>query len=190
MKAPRLPRRRFRFFGARARHASSFRSTIGFTLLELLLALGLIGLLATVLIGGSAQLLREKPVSADEVFWKVCSEARKTALTSGRDVRLAFADDHEHGRRFTVDDGTGPRDFPVPVAGDLAVNFLSGQKVAGSAVILAGQVVETQALPSVTFYADGTCTAFRVQIRSGVDAHILSIDPWTCAPVLDATEEK
>ena len=162
-----------------------------FTLLELLLALGLIALFATVLIGGSVRLLSEKPVSADEVFWKTCAEARKAALTSGHEVKLAFADDRDHGKRFTVTDGGATKDFPITAASpDLAVNFLSGQKGSGNAVILAGQVVETQSLPSVTFYADGTCTAFRVQIRVLADAHILNIDPWTCAEVLTAPEGK
>jgi general secretion pathway protein H len=57
-------------------------------------------------------------------------------------------------------------------------------------VVLAGQVVDTESLPSVTFYGDGTCTAFRVQVRVGVDSHILSIDPWTCAPVLTPPDRK
>jgi Tfp pilus assembly protein FimT len=185
MNATRFARRRPSLSSLSRALCSAQRPTrAAFTLLELLLALGLMALMATVLIGGSAHLLSDKPASADEVFWKACAEARKAALTSGRDVLLSFADDREHGRRFIVNDGAGPRDFPVTLGVDLGVNFLSGQKTAGSAVVLAGQVVETQALPSVTFYADGTCTAFRVQIRSGVDAHILSIDPWTCAPVL------
>jgi type II secretory pathway pseudopilin PulG len=156
-----------------------------FTLLELLLALGLIALFATVLIGGSSRLLSDKPVSADEVFWKACAEARKTALQTGRDLKLAFVDDRDAGKRFTVNDGIATKAFPIVEAPpDLAVSFLSAQKGAGNTVILAGQVVDLQSLPSVTFYADGTCTAFRVQIRILANAHVLSIDPWTCAEVL------
>lgn len=166
---------------------NSLTTRRAFTLLEVLLALGLIGLLAAVLIGGSARLLDDKPLSTDEVFWKACGEARKAALNSGHDVRLAFAVDRDNGPRFTIDDGSGPRGFPIKASGELTVNFLSGQKLAGSA-IMAGQVVETQSLPFVTFYPDGTCTAFRLQIRFGADAHILSIDPWTCAQVLTPPE--
>ena len=47
-----------------------------------------------------------------------------------------------------------------------------------------GGLVETQPRVSVTFYEDGTCTPFRVQLRTRDGAHLLSIDPWTCAPVL------
>src|SRR5687767_7457347 len=68
----------------------------GFTLLEILLALGLVALMASVLIGGTARVLANKPVSADEVFWKASAEARKLALHTGREARLGFADDSEH----------------------------------------------------------------------------------------------
>lgn len=189
MKAKRPARRRPRDWRA---HVCETRSRgfpsggRGFTLLEILLALGLLALLGTLLIGASSRVLSSKTVSTDELFWKACSEARRLALQSGHEVRLGFADDRDKGRRFTVDDGLGAREFPVTAAGEIAVNFLSGQKVVGSSVIMAGQVIETQALPFVMFYGDGTCTAFRVQIRAGVNAHILSIDPWTCAPVLPA----
>ena len=48
-----------------------------------------------------------------------------------------------------------------------------------------GSVVETEPLPGgVTFYSDGTCTGFRLQIRLNGGASIIAIDPWTCAPVI------
>ncbi|HEX2854210.1 MAG TPA: type II secretion system protein [Opitutaceae bacterium] len=160
-----------------------------FTLIEIILALALVGMMAAVLVGGSARMLSDKPETADDVFWKSVAAARKRALLAGRDVRLGYVDDRENGKRFTIGEGADLKAFPVTAAPpDLAVNFMSAQKVVGSVVILAGQVVETQSLPYVTFYGDGTCTAFRIQIRAGVDAHVLSIDPWTCAQVLVPTD--
>jgi hypothetical protein len=50
-------------------------------------------------------------------------------------------------------------------------------------------LLETQPVGHVTFYSDGTCTAFRLQIMRNGAAHILSIDPWTCAPVLTPSEQ-
>jgi prepilin-type N-terminal cleavage/methylation domain-containing protein len=55
----------------------------GFTLLEILLALAVIGLLSAVLIGGSARLLATKPLTPDDVFWKAVAQARKDALERG-----------------------------------------------------------------------------------------------------------
>ena len=58
-------------------------------------------------------------------------------------------------------------------------------------VLVGGQLVETQTLPSVTFYGDGTCSPFRAQLRNkGVDPRVLEIDPWTCAQVLPNAEDK
>jgi general secretion pathway protein H len=78
--------------------------------------------------------------------------------------------------------------FPFAADDDVKLDFLSTQK-SRTAILVGGQLIETQILPTVTFYADGTCTPFRVQIRTerGV-AQTLAIDPWTCAPVLAATE--
>lgn len=161
----------------------------GFTLLEILLVLALIGLLAGVLIGGSMALISPKNPSVDELFWKVVQEARKTALESSREVHLRF-DAKE--KSFVIEpDGGAARPFPLSVTSgsDLTVDFLSTQKNGGSAMLLGGVVVETQPLPGgVTFYDDGTCTPFRAQIRGNGGAHVLEIDPWTGAAILPALD--
>ena len=51
-------------------------------------------------------------------------------------------------------------------------------------ILLGGVAVETQTLPFVTFYSDGTCTPFRAQIQRNGGVTALAIDPWTCAAVL------
>ena len=158
------------------------RASRGFTLLEVLLSLAIIALLATVLIGGSAQLLNDKPVSADEVFWKCVQEARKAALKTERDTRLTF-DAKE--KKFVISDGGAAKDFPIPArsAAELTVDFLTMQKGASS-ILIGGVLIETQTVPFVTFYSDGTCSAFRAQFMRNGASHVLSVDPWTCAPML------
>jgi general secretion pathway protein H len=154
-------------------------------LLEVLLALAIIALLASVLIGGSASLLRERAVTPSEVFWKTVQECRKAALKTGSDIRLNF-DAKE--KKFLISDAAGldpaTREIPIPAPGDdLVLTFLTTQKGASS-ILLGGVLVETQTLPFVTFYADGTCTPFRTQIQRNAGVNILAIDPWTCAAVL------
>ncbi len=179
--------------GGRAARVGHFAPVVsraarrGFTLLEMLLTLALIALLAGALIGGSSALLAEKPPSADDVFWTTVRAARKTALNAEQDLNLRY-DEKAKAFQLTPPDGIVQSfPIPVPVTGsgtDLIVEFLAAQKTGGS-ILLGGTVVETEPLSGgVTFYADGTCTPFRLQIRVNGGAHIIALDPWTCSPVL------
>lgn len=155
----------------------------GFTLLEIILALAVIGLIATVLIGGSARLLAAKPMTPDDVFWSAVHRARKMALTEGKNITMSF---DAKAKNFVLSDGTAaPVTINVPnVSLDMGADFLPGGDAPSSAALIGGQLVETQTIPSVMFYADGTCTPFRMQLKNQNGAHQIKIDPWTCAPIL------
>ena len=153
----------------------------GFTLLEILLAIAVIGLIATTVIGVSAHLLTAKPSTPDDVFWQACQAARKAALETGHEETLSF---DPKTKSFSVSDGTASKGFAIAAASDdLAVDFLTTQS-GSSAMLLGGTLVQTQTIPSVAFYGDGTCVPFQVQFRSKGGAHVQSIDPWTCSPIL------
>jgi prepilin-type N-terminal cleavage/methylation domain-containing protein len=174
-----------------------------FTILEILLALAIIGLLAAVLIGGSASVLADRPATADEVFEKVVQQARKTALKSQKEVRLVFRKDGDT-KRFALVDTAAPAasadpfafafavpdpnagtiaEYPIPNASGLEVSFLSTQK-GGNLILIGGMAVGTSTIPYVTFYSDGTCTPFRAQFVSTGVPRTIAIDPWTCAQML------
>jgi general secretion pathway protein H len=157
----------------------------GFTLVEILLALALIGLLSWIFVGGSAALLSEKNTSPDEQFWKVCASARKEALEGQRSVILTY---DTKARGFILFDGTLKRPVPVTGPDDMVIDFHPADTNSSSSILIGGTLVETEPLASVTFYSDGTCTPFRAQIRTSGGAHLLTIDPWTCAPVLAKTD--
>ena len=157
----------------------------GFTLIEILLALALVGLLSWIFVGGSAALLSDKGASPDEQFWKACAAARKEALEEQKSVVMSF---DPKGRDFVLSDGSRPRTLPVTGPDDLVIDFHPVQSDSSSSVLIGGTLVETEPLAAVMFYSDGTCTPFRAQVRAGAGAHLLSIDPWTCAPVLAKTD--
>lgn len=157
----------------------------GFTLLEILLALALIALLGTIFVGGSSALLADKVSTPDEQFWKACAAARKEALENGRSVIMTY---DSKGRGFALSDGTQRTEVPVSGPDDLFIDFHPSQTDSGSMVLVGGTLVETQPLAFVTFYEDGTCTPFRAQVRTNAGAHILSVDPWTCAPLLSKAD--
>ena len=157
----------------------------GFTLIEILLVLALIGLLGWIFIGASEAMLSGKSSTPDDQFWKACASARKEALEEGKSVLLSY---DTKAKGFVLNDGERPVTIPVTGPDDLVIDFHSTQTTSGSLVLVGGTLVETQPLASVTFYSDGTCTPFRAQVRVDAGAHILSIDPWTCAPVLNASD--
>ncbi len=170
--------------GERAAEGGRGRRSNAFTLLEILLAIALMGLIAAVLVTGGAEMLSDKPATPEAVFWKAVQQSRLTALGAEREVRLAF---DPKTQAFVVDGGATPQSLPVPATKDLTVDFLSAQP-GQSSVLIGGEMVDTKTIPAVSFYPDGTCSAFRVQFRAGGAAHVLAIDPWTCAPVLTRAE--
>lgn len=151
-----------------------------FTLLEVLITLALIGLLAGLVAGGATALLRERPVTGEEIFRSVMSKARRRAVETMHEVRLSYVLKEKLFKLSSVD---GDQTVPADIKGDLQVDFLKQQK--DGSMLLGGDLVETGSLPFVVFYPDGACTPFRVQLRTGGPARVISIDPWTCLPILE-----
>jgi len=192
------------------------RAAPAFTLIEILLVLAIAAMMTTVFAIGYSKLADTKPATPDTVFWNAVTAARKQALISGREVRLAYqpATSGDSGNApasliLTWDntpvtgapvipgvtdqtaapdspDATGQQQFPFENMGDIVLEFLSTQKGTQS-ILIGGEVVETQTIPYMTFYGDGTCTPARIQIRRNAGtAYTLAIDPWTCAQMLTA----
>lgn len=158
-----------------------------------MIVIAMISLLTGVLVTGGLHLTREGAATPEDTFWKAVTEARRLALISGHDVRMSFIGaakgDKERVLVLRTLDGTEKRIAFEAQPGELIMEFLSAQK-GGASILLASQLVETSTMPYVTFYGDGTCAPFRVQIRTGGEPRTLMIDPWTCASVLPGTEDK
>lgn len=166
---------------------SPVAKTCAFTLLEILLVILLVGLIGGLLAAGVGHVFSNEHPSPDDVFWQACRSAQKLASFSERDTSLSF-DRKEKKLVWSNGAETGSASFDA-TGSEVSVQFLQAVK-GGSLILIAGQVVETQEVPRVMFYPDGTCSAFRVQFRTGATAWQLAIDPWTCAPVLEKTEDK
>jgi prepilin-type N-terminal cleavage/methylation domain-containing protein len=180
-----LTRRRWRFGRTAGGHfpgARERRAVRGFTLLEVLVTLALIALLSGLVIGGTATLLREQPATPEEVMRKAIAMARRYAIENLREVRVTYDNKAKAFIASTID---GKVTYPVELKDELQIDFLATQK--NGSMLLGGELVETATIPYVTFYPDGTCTPFRVQMRSNNSSpRVIAIDPWTCAPVLEA----
>jgi len=165
-----------------------------------MVVLGIAAMFVTVLAIGYANFSDSEPTTPEQVFWNATIAARKQALLSGREVRLAFApaaaSDGEDAAAGLVmswvghDDEPGEQRFPFKKMGEVLCEFLSTQRGVQS-IMLAGELVETQTIPHMTFYGDGTCTPVRIQFRVNAgSARTLAIDPWTCAEMLMREEAK
>lgn len=152
-----------------------------FTLLEILLALALVGLISAALVTAGTHLVDSRPRTPAEIFWEASRNARRAALKTQTEMWLRF-DAKE--KRFVVAGGGAEQAFPVEGPRELTVDLLPAQS-AGGALLIGGQLVESQTLDFVTYYPDGTCSPFRVQFRTTGPAQVITIDPWTCAAMLE-----
>jgi prepilin-type N-terminal cleavage/methylation domain-containing protein len=166
------------------------RRRSAFTLLEVLMVLALLGLMSGLFITAARSFTDERSRTAEDVFWQMVRESRKRALLTGQPVRVTYVaplKDEDAALVMTAD-GVEER-LSFTGMGNVKMDFLSRDKTRSS-ILVGGQAIETQTVPAVTFYGDGTCTPFRVQIRTNANAvRTLSIDPWTCAEVLTPSTE-
>lgn len=148
-----------------------------FSLLEIILALALVGLTTALFISGAAALARPREVPPREQFWSALTSARQLALESGREVRLSF---DRTERRLLWTDGRGENALRIAVA---TLDFLP--EAAEGAILLGGELTETSTLAAVRVFPDGGCDPFRAQVQT-MDGRraVWQVDPWTCAPIL------
>lgn len=151
-----------------------------FTILEILLALALLGILSAALVSVANQMMDRRSQSPVDVFWEAVREARRMALKTETTVQLRF---DEREKTFVIEGG-GTKNLPVKAERELTVTFLPSRSI-GGAMLIGGDVVESGGVPAVSFYGDGTCMPFRAQFRTTGPAQIIAIDPWTCAPILE-----
>lgn len=145
------------------------RGNCGFSLLEILVVLALLGLISALLIGGSSTLLRT--VTTDDVqntALGAIASARHSAVLSGRTLELRYDD-----KARVLNWGEGQ----AALTGEGEVRLLPPARI--SSMLVGGRLVES-ALARVCFYADGTSDPFRLEIVRGKTSQILTLDPWTC----------
>jgi len=153
---------------------TSPRSRAGFTLVEILAVLAIVGLVASVVFLGSGALLRAaQHDDAETGALSALAATRRAAVLSGQVVELRV---DEQARVLSWGEET------LPLAGEGTVRLLPMET---SAVLLGGRRVE-RSVAAVRFYPDGTCDPFRVEILRGEASRILTVDPWTCAVMAPA----
>lgn len=153
-----------------------------FTLVEVLLVVALLGFVALMLVNSASDLFRAKEIRADDVFWQGVTAARQVALESNRTILLRY-DDEKHLLYWETEAETEPVAAQSLAFPGKRLEFLPATQQ--GMVLLGGQLTETDAIKLIRFYPDGACDAFRAQVTDKEGRRsLLSIDPWTCAPML------
>lgn len=159
----------------------------GFTLIEIVVVIGLMGVLATVLAVGASRLMIDRQESPEDMFWFAVGEARKFALQHEIDVTLSFDNEEQE---FVAATDLGSRNVPLPSTRPVTLDFL-GVTAGEQTILIGGNLVEANLLSSVKFFGDGTCSPFRARLEvEGGQPIVLEIDPWTCAPILRDEERR
>ena len=160
----------------------------GFTLLEMLLVIGLLSMLAGVLVAGSAALLRGTArTDPEDALLALMQTWRRQAVERGATLVIepfrSLDDADRQGYRWT-DPAAGSeepaREELLPVLEGVKVQLL-GPEVDG-AILLGGQAVE-QPVNRLRFFPDGTCDRLRLEVLRNEARRLTPIDPLTCAPL-------
>ena len=174
-----------------SQHQSSPLARRGFTLLETLLVLGLMSMLAAVMIGGSAQLLKGTSRSdPEDALTALLQTIRRQAVEKGKVLELAPTDNaDEDGPDLIWGEENADEDHPrteekLPKVEGVKVKILAPES---TGAILLGGVASEKALARMRFYPDGTCDRVRLDVTRNENRTVIPIDPLTCAPLPPVT---
>lgn len=168
-------------------HRSGSPARRGFTLLETLLVLGLMSMLAAVMIGGSAQLLKGTARSdPEDALTALLQTIRRQAVEKGKVLELAPKEspdedgpDFEWGEE-NADEAHPRAEEKLPKVEGVKVKILAPES---TGAILLGGVASEKALARMRFYPDGTCDRVRLDVTRNENRTVIPIDPLTCAPL-------
>ena len=159
----------------------------GFTLLETLLAIGLMSMIAAVMIGGSTTLLKSTVQSdPEDALRTLLQTVRRTAVQKAQIMELAPTESpDEDGPDFIWGEEGAAEDRPrteekLPKAEGVKVKILAPES---AGAILLGGVASEKALARMRFYPDGTCDRVRLEVTRDSGRRLVPIDPLTCAPL-------
>lgn len=156
----------------------------GFTLLEVLLALGLAALVAGLWVSGAAGLLRAgQDRDPEDALLGLIQRLRREAVTRGSVVELIPIDDD---RTFVWGPGPDER-ATLPEAPDTRVRLIEPD---AEGLALLGGVPEARPLARYRLHPDGTGDRARLEILRNGRTRLVALDPLTCAPLPAAAERR
>jgi prepilin-type N-terminal cleavage/methylation domain-containing protein len=161
-----------------------------FTLIELMLTMALIALLSSLFIWNINALLKQGELEAlQNELWGAVEKAKQAAVFSRQPHKVRF---DEKLQSFMVSSGGEEIAFKVDTSGfgeEVEIEVLFKMILPRDGYrLVRGELVTHREIESVTFFPDGTCTPFSVDLKIGEYESGYQIDPWTGSQ-LTAPEE-
>lgn len=149
----------------------------GFTLLEVLIALGLCAIVSALWVAGAAGMMRgaarEEP---EDMLLDKLQALRRLAVERGTTVELVLLDE---GDRLSWGDEAGDS-LALPNTEERRARLVGP---ATEGLVLLGGVAQAAPLSRLLLYPDGTIDRARVETLRNGRTSFLELDPLTCAPL-------
>lgn len=156
-----------------------------------MLTMALVALLSSLFIWNINALLKQGELEAlQNELWGAVEKAKQSAVFSRQANKVRFDLDQQ---AFLVSSNGVEVPFKVDTSGlgediEIEVRFKMVLPKDGYRLVR-GQLVTHREIESVTFYPDGTCTPFSVDLRIGDYESSYQIDPWTGSQLTKPEED-
>lgn len=163
----------------------------GFTLIELMLTMALIALLSSLFIWNIQSLLKQGELEAlQNELWSAVEKAKQSAVFNRVPHRVRF---DQESQAFMVSADGEEVPFKVDTSGlgeevEIEVIFKLMLPRDGYRLIR-GELVTHKEIETITFFPDGTCTPFSVDLKIAEYESSYQIDPWTGSQMTQPEEE-
>ncbi len=163
----------------------------GFTLIEIMLTIALLGLLTSVFVLNISSMLRDTEIrSLENEYWRAVDAARSNSVYQQKPYTLEWLPEEA---TFVVSSSGETERFELDTSdfGGAEVGALF-EEIApeNSYVLIRGELVAKREVARVVFYPDGTCTPYTVELRVGDYVNRFQMDPWTGAQLVAPTVDE
>jgi prepilin-type N-terminal cleavage/methylation domain-containing protein len=164
----------------------------GFSMVEILLVIALIGILASIFVINFDTLLRQNETdSLEQAFWTASSEARNRAMFERRAQDLRY---DPESQAYLIGAGENVKRYAVETSSwsdETQVEVLFKQRLSDDSYrLIGGKLITLREAPIIRFFPDGTCMPFILEIRVDENLRSIEVDPWSGAELLASEDER
>ena len=167
------------------------RNRGAFTLIELMLTMALIALLSSLFIWNIQSLLKQGELEGlQNELWSAVDKAKQGAVFNRVLHRVRF-DSENQAFMVSADGEEVPFKVDISALGeDVEIEVIFKLMLPRDGYrLIQGELVTHKEIETITFYPDGTCTPFSVDLKIAEYESSYQIDPWTSSQMTKFEED-